>query len=150
MMQAERDGGTKAKSAASPGHGSGRSDKKGAEEQLAPGPVPALGIWSPPAVGTAAGAPVPSGEQQARRSLEDLLPSLVRKIAWSGDARRGTMRLELGAGALSGGTLVVHADDGRVSVQLRAPEGVNAAEWRARIEERLVMRGLSVDAVEVE
>jgi hypothetical protein len=60
------------------------------------------------------------------------------------------MRLELAAGALSGGTLVVHADDGRVSVQLRAPEGVNPAEWRARIEERLAKSGLSVEAVEVE
>jgi hypothetical protein len=127
----------------------GKTKKKGAEEP-APDAVAPNTMWSPPAVGAPALGTLAQAEPPARRSLEDLLPALVRRIAWSGDARRGTIRLELGAGALSGGTLVVHADEGRVRVQLNAPEGVDAAEWRARIEERLVRRGLSVEAVDVE
>ncbi len=109
-------------------------------------------VWAPPLAGAMAvpSAPAAAVERQARTSLEELLPALVRKIAWSGDARRGTVRLELGAGALSGATLVVHADEGRVRVQLNAPEGVDPAAWRARIEERLAARGLDVESVEVQ
>ncbi len=82
-------------------------------------------------------------------SLEDLVPALVRKVAWSGDARRGAVRLELGAGALAGVTLIVHANDGRVQVQLSAPPGVDLEDWRDRIAQRLAARGLSVDDVRV-
>jgi hypothetical protein len=82
--------------------------------------------------------------------LEDLLPSLVRKVAWSGDGRRGTVRLELAAGALAGGTLLVQTDEGRVTVHLSAPAGVDLEAWRSRIAQRLASRGLPVDQVEVE
>jgi hypothetical protein len=84
-----------------------------------------------------------------RTSLETILPELVRKVAWSGDGRRGTMRLELGAGSLAGGTLVVHADDGRVRVELDAPSGTDVGAWKARLEERLAQRGVDVDEVDV-
>lgn len=57
--------------------------------------------------------------------------------------------MELGAGALAGATLVVHADDGRVRVELDAPSNVDAAAWRARIHERLTRRGLLVDSIDV-
>jgi hypothetical protein len=109
-------------------------------------------LWSPPAASalSPASAQAAAVEAQARTSLEDLLPALVRRIAWSGDSRRGTMRLELAAGALSGATLVVHADDGKVRVQLQAPEGVDPAAWRARIEGRLAAKGINVEGVEVE
>ncbi len=89
-------------------------------------------------------APAPV-EAQARASLEALLPDLVRKIAWSGDGRKGSMRLELGAGSLAGGTLVVHAESGRVRVELDAPAGADAAVWHTRLSERLSMRGVAVD-----
>jgi hypothetical protein len=92
-------------------------------------------------------APTPV-EACARASLEDLLPALVRRVAWSGDGRRGTVRLELGSGALSGAELIVHADDGRVRVQLRAPAGVDLAPLRERIAARLAARGLRLDDVE--
>ncbi len=100
-----------------------------------PAPSPSIDPSSPIAV--------------ARTSLEDLLPSLVRKVAWSGDGRRGTVRMELGAGALAGATLLIHADDGRVRVELDAPSHVNAAEWRTRIHDRLTRRGLLVDSIDV-
>jgi hypothetical protein len=91
----------------------------------------------------------PSAEARLPASLEDLLPALIRKVAWSGDARRGTIRLELGAGALSGATLLVRADDGRVHVRLDAPSGLDLDGWQARIVARLAARGLEVDGVEI-
>jgi hypothetical protein len=82
--------------------------------------------------------------------MESMLPELVRKIAWAGDGKKGSMRLELGAGALAGGTLVVHADDGRVRVELNAPAGTDVAAWKARLHERLERRGVAVDEVIVD
>jgi hypothetical protein len=86
---------------------------------------------------------------RASASLEDLLPALVRRIAWSGDRHRGTMRLELGAGELAGATLLVHAEGGRVRVHMEVPSGVDAGRWRERIRRRLSSRGVPTDAVEV-
>jgi hypothetical protein len=84
-----------------------------------------------------------------RGSLEMVLPELVRKIAWAGDGKRGSMRLELGRGALAGGTLVVHADEGRVRVDLDTPAGVDVEQWRARLAERLAQRGVDVEELVV-
>ena len=86
----------------------------------------------------------------ARTSLEQLLPALVRRVAWSGDGRKGTVRLELGAGGMAGAEVVVESDEGRVRVQLRAPVGVDAEAWRRRVEGRLMARGLQVDGVVAE
>jgi len=83
---------------------------------------------------------VPQPALGVRVSVEDLLPALVRKVAWSGDGRRGTVRLELGSGA----EVVVASDEGRVTVHLRAPPGVDLDGWRARLGARLAARGLDV------
>jgi hypothetical protein len=85
----------------------------------------------------------------AAGSLEELLPALVRRVAWSGDGRRGTVRLELGAGELAGATLLVHADSGRVRVRLDVPPGVDAARWEHRIRQRLEANRIPADTVEV-
>jgi len=100
---------------------------------FAPAPVDVL----PP---VAANAVVP---------LETLFPALVKRIAWSGDAKRGTMRLELDdAGALGGAVIVIHADGDGVRVQMSSPRGVDA-EWKERIASRLASRGLRVESVEI-
>jgi len=88
-------------------------------------------------------------ETRARVSLEEILPALVRKIAWAGDGKRGSVRIELGAGELAGSTLLVHADGGKVRVELNVPPGVNANDWQQRIHEKLTARGLDVESVEV-
>jgi hypothetical protein len=88
-------------------------------------------------------------EMKARASLEELLPQVVRRIAWAGDARKGSVRMELGAGALAGGVVTVHADDGRVRVELSAPAGTDTEEWRQRLEGRLAARGIAVERVDV-
>jgi hypothetical protein len=93
--------------------------------------------------------PTDATVQRAAASLEDLLPALVRRVAWSGDGRRGTMRLELGAGDLAGSTLLVHAEGGRVRVRLEVPPGIDAHGWQERIEQRLQSRGIPTDAVEI-
>jgi hypothetical protein len=86
---------------------------------------------------------------RAAVSLEELLPTLVRRVAWSTDGKRGTARLEIGSGDLAGATLLVHADAGRVRVQLEVPAGADARSWRERIVRRLAAREIPVDEVEV-
>lgn len=86
----------------------------------------------------------------ARTSIDELLPALVRRVAWSREGRRGTVRLELGAGALAGAELLVESEEGRVRVHLRAPAGVDLEAWRRRIARRLAARGLQVDEVQAE
>jgi hypothetical protein len=58
--------------------------------------------------------------------------------------------MELGAGALSGATLLVQSEAGRVHVRLSIPPGVDAEAWRARIASRLAARGLEVEPIEVD
>jgi len=83
-------------------------------------------------------------------SVEELWPALVRKVAWSGDARRGSIRLELGAGALAGATVLIQSDEGRIRVQLSVPAGVDLDAWRARIARRLATRGMQVEDIDVD
>ncbi|MBX3188679.1 MAG: hypothetical protein KF819_16800 [Labilithrix sp.] len=79
-------------------------------------------------------------------SLEELLPALVRRIAWAGDRHRGSVRMELGAGAYAGTTIVVHAEGGRVRVEIGG-SGREIEQLRERLDARLRRHGLDVDAV---
>lgn len=85
----------------------------------------------------------------ARVSMEQVIDKLVRKIAWSGNSRSGTMRIELGAGALSGATLLVQADGPEVRVTLDLPPGIDAAGWRDRLSQRFSARGLRITELEI-
>jgi hypothetical protein len=58
------------------------------------------------------------------------------------------MRLELGAGALSGATVLLTYDQGRVHVAIDHPTHADLDAWRARIASRLVAAGLPVSEVE--
>jgi len=103
-----------------------------------------------PALSPSPAPPISTAERaQAAVSLEQLLPALVRRIAWSGDGKRGTARLEIGAGELAGATLLVSADAGRVGVYLDVPPGVDPSVWQARIRRRLQSRSIVADCVEV-
>jgi hypothetical protein len=107
---------------------------------------------APPADPLAISAPAPI-EVRAAASLEDLLPALVRNVAWSATGQRGVIHLELGAGSLSGTRLVIEADAGRVRVTIAAPpstrSSVDLASWRERIAARLTARGIDVRSVEL-
>ena len=100
---------------------------------------------APPAQTTAA---APLGQEdvapRARVSMEELLPQLVKRIAWAGDRRRRSVQLELGAGRHAGTVVTVHSDDGRVRVELA---GTGADELRERIRRRLERNGLDVESV---
>ncbi len=87
-------------------------------------------------------------QERAATALRELWPALVRSVAWEGDGTRACMRLELGAGALSGATLLLRCEGGRVHVALSHPLGADLDPWRARIGARLAAAGLMVDGVE--
>jgi len=93
-------------------------------------------------------APASAAEAPLRaRSLEELLPALVRRIAWAGDKHSGSVRLELGAGAYAGTTVIVHADGGRLRVEIRGTEGPELDRLRTRLDRRLRGHGLDVESV---
>jgi hypothetical protein len=110
--------------------------------QLAPPPL----TMEAPIKATSPDSPVAA----ARAALEELLPAMVKRVAWSGDARRGAVRLELGAGPLAGGTLLVEAHDGVVRVRVDAPAGVDVECWKARISDRLKAARITSTEVVVE
>ena len=135
------------------------ADASGSEDPLDPlhrrraALAPPQGLTFPPAL-TAAAPPAPALAPEPSRALaaaalEHLLPALVRRIAWSGDGRRGTARLEIGAGDLAGAVLRIDADEGRVRVHLDVPPGVDARAWHERIERSLRDRHVATDVLEV-
>ncbi len=84
---------------------------------------------------------------RAARSLEELVPELVRRIAWAGDGKRGTVRLELGAGGYAGASVLVHADGRRVRVELGGLPEHALAPLRDRLSTRLLGRGFDLESV---
>lgn len=114
------------------------------DEMLDPAVRQAAMLAPPQAPVVASSAAEEVGAPRARMSLEELMPLLVRRIAWTGDRHRASVRLEIGAGAYSGATLLVHADAGRVRVEV---SGAGADELRARLGDRLRRHGLDVESV---
>lgn len=105
---------------------------------------------APPGLAPGAAPPMNAAhanEPLRARSLEELLPALVRRIAWAGDRNKGTVRLELGAGAHAGTTVTVHAEGGRVRVEIGGSEGPELDRLRARLDTRLRGHGLDVESV---
>jgi hypothetical protein len=82
-----------------------------------------------------------AGALPAPGDLQHLLNGLARRVAWGGDRRRGSARIEVSQGALAGATLIVHAEERTVSVELQLPPGVGAQGVQERILERLEARG---------
>jgi hypothetical protein len=122
-------------------HGAARASER------SPAHLPAPPVDSLPA------SPPPPVETRAAASLEDLLPALVRRVAWSATGPRGVVHLELGAGSLSGTRLVIEADGGCVRVTIAASastrSSVDLTGWRDRIAARLAARGIDVGSVEL-
>ncbi len=96
----------------------------------APAPDPAGVAGAPPAVPP---------------SLEHLMPGVVRRIAWGGDKRKASVRMELGGG-LDGAVVLVHAEEGKLQVEVDGPAG-EVDQFRERITDRLRRRGLDVSEV---
>jgi len=101
-------------------------------------PLSLLGVGSAGPLSPAASTPA---------SLDPLVSELLRSIAWGGDRRRGTARIELGSGRYGGTTLKVDVVDDGVRVVLEAPPGVDTEALGARLAERFEARGLRVDSL---
>ncbi len=79
-----------------------------------------------------------------REDLQNLLTGLARRVAWGGDRRKGSARIELSEGALAGATLVVHTEQRSVSVEIELPAGGGAAgDLQQRLLDRLEARGFA-------
>ena len=78
-----------------------------------------------------------------RDDLQNLLTGLARRVAWGGDRRKGSARIELSEGALAGATLVVHTEQRAVSVELELTAGAQGQGLQERIQERLEARGFA-------
>jgi hypothetical protein len=103
----------------------------------------------PVGIGERASLEAPAGIQQrmelARaQTLEQMLPSLVRKAAWhiAPDRCSATLRLEIGTGAFDGATVLIRADLHAVHVELDAPPGIDLEAWKSRLRLRLASQGL--------
>ncbi len=79
-----------------------------------------------------------------REDLQNLLTGLARRVAWGGDRRKSSARIELSEGALAGATLVVHAEQRSISVEIELPGGGGASDGlQQRLLERLEARGFA-------
>jgi hypothetical protein len=127
-----------------------RATREGVDDPLDPSTRRAAQLAPPPGWTPIASPQATSSAEAAPRgpmSLEHMLPALVRRIAWAGDARRGTVRLEIGAGSYDGATLLVHADDGAVRVVVGGRASGDLDALRERIAARLAKRGVVLDGV---
>jgi hypothetical protein len=88
--------------------------------------------------------PAPGTTAALTPDFERMLARLVRRVAFGGDGRRGSARIEIGAGELAGATIVVHADEREVRVEVDLPPGMAADGWHRRLERRLLARGLAI------
>jgi len=92
-----------------------------------------------------------SGAEPARVSEPSpvWVSETIRRIAWGGDRRRGTARVELGGGVFEGACLQVHANGASLRIELTAPPGVDASRLAERIEARLAKRGLQLESLAI-
>jgi len=82
---------------------------------------------------------------RARVSLEELLPLVVRRIAWGGDKTKAAVHVELAAGAFAGSTVTVHAAEGARRVRLEVGGAGDHDQLRERLAARLRRAGIEVD-----
>jgi hypothetical protein len=91
-----------------------------------------------PPMPSAIAGPTEQVTQRARVSLEELVPQVVRRIAWGGDRTKGSVHLEL----VSGEKVTVHAEGRRVRVEVEGN-----ADLERRIGSRLRAAGIEVESV---
>jgi hypothetical protein len=125
--------------------GEAQSEPGSAGEPIAtwqPGAIDPLALFGVGSVGAVV-PPTPS----APAGLDPLVSELLRSIAWGGDRRRGTARIELGSGRYGGTTLKVDVVGNGLQIALEAPPGVDTAALGLRLAERFEARGLHVESL---
>ena len=78
-----------------------------------------------------------------------LMERLVRRLALGGNGRSGTARIEIGAGELTGATLLLTAEAGTVDVAVELPAGAAPGDWEVRLRDRLARSGVPVGSISV-
>lgn len=71
----------------------------------------------------------------------ELAPQLLRKMAWSGDGKRGAARLELGSGSLSGAVVTLESNGREVELSVEGLTAREESSLRERLSEGLSARG---------
>ena len=77
--------------------------------------------------------------------VAELVEKWVRRVALGGDARRGVARLDIGQGRYAGAELLVVAETGRISVELRLGDASQASDLSERVRARLERRGYTAE-----
>jgi hypothetical protein len=95
----------------------------------------------------------PVGEQKAQASAPSpfetaLIESVVKRVSWGGDRRRGVARLELDGDYL-GTTVLVRSEGTALEVEVSLGAGLASVDLPERLLDRLRARGLEVSTVEV-
>ena len=114
----------------------------GRPHQLEPGELLALFQANPEGLSGVA----PGREHPPVADVSVLVERWVRKVALGGDARRGLVKLDIGAGRYAGAELIVIAEAGKVAVELNAPHTADPS-LAERLRSRLERRGYSADVV---
>jgi hypothetical protein len=115
------------------------------ELALAPMPVPNAAPHPGSGLGVVA---EPRGAFGSLAFETVLLESIVKRVSWGGDRRRGVARLELD-GAYAGTTLWVRGEGSALEIEIRLGAGLDSIDLPERLLGRLRARGLEVSAVDV-
>jgi hypothetical protein len=117
------------------------------ELSLAP-PLPPLAFGVAPFSG-GAGSALEGKPAAASPAFESaLVESVVRRVVWGGDRRRGIARLELD-GDYAGTTIWVRGEGGALEVEIALGSGSQSSALPDRLLARLRARGLDVERVAV-
>lgn len=100
-----------------------------------------------PAMRTPEPPPATSAPAAARLPDEVALERLVKRFAWGGNGKRGTARIELGAGPLSGATLLLSGEGRELRLEIEGADEGAARAFVRRLEERLSAKGLTLETV---
>jgi hypothetical protein len=129
------------------------NESRASSNLAAPGLVQGLGV-DPIALVLSAASGRGAAESTAQSGaipmpFAELWGRLVRRVAWGGDARGATARIEIGAGEWAGATIVVHAVERQVAVEIELPPGARVESWRERLAERFGERGLALSELTI-
>lgn len=91
-----------------------------------------------PPVASSATTTVAEAVSRSRVSLEELIPQVLKRIAWGGDRTKGSVHLEL----VSGEKVTVHAEGRSVRVEVEGN-----VDLERRIGSRLRAAGIEVESV---
>jgi hypothetical protein len=73
---------------------------------------------------------------------EVLLDRVVKRLSWGGSGKRGTARIELGAGSLAGATLLLQAEGRELTLEVEGASPEAVRDFAARLGERLDAKGI--------